>query len=253
MSRPRHSRVDGIVLRARNMGEADRVFTLFTRERGKIDAVAKGVRRGRNPFSGRLEFMNEVVLELHHGRTLDVMTAVDVTASHFDVIVAPDAFAAASLVAEYVDAACQPEEPSPEIFLLLSGVLGAFHGQSNPMRFLPRFELRLLYALGFGPQFDYCVRCNRSLGACAELWLDVEDGGLACGVCRSHLAGVLELAREDVENLRALSRPLGSPLPPTLSARPLVLVAIERLMVHHLGHRPRVRAALDILRDLPVA
>ena len=52
------------MLRARNLGEADKIYTLFTRERGKIDAVAKGVRRTKSSLGGRLEFMNEVALRL---------------------------------------------------------------------------------------------------------------------------------------------------------------------------------------------
>ena len=251
MTRSRTSRVTGVVLRARNLGEADRVFTVLTLERGKIDVVAKGVRRSRSAFAGRLEFMNEVSLEIHHGRSLDVITSADVLTSHFNAIVAPDAFAAASLVAEYVDACCEREQPVPEVFALVHGVLGAFERSQQPTALLPRFELRLLDAIGLAPQLEYCVRCEAAIDRCADIWLDVEDGGLACGACRAQYEGVLELTAVDVENLRALARPAGSNLPITMRARAQSVCVIDRLLFHHLGPRPRVQVALEILRALP--
>jgi DNA repair protein RecO (recombination protein O) len=253
VTEPRRSRVVGIVLRARSLGEADRVFTLFTRERGKIDAIAKGVRRGRNLLAGRLEFMNEVTLELHRGRSFEVVTEVDLRTSHFDAIVAPDAYAAASLIAEHIDAASPYEQPAPEVYALLGGVLRAFHGGSPPLRLLPRFEMRLLSLLGFGPELDHCVGCARPLDESAEVRLDVESGGLACGSCRGSRSESLLLFVADIENLRALARPAGGALPATLTAGPRARAAIESLMLHHLGYRPRLQAALDLLRNLPVA
>lgn len=251
MTLPRTSRVTGIVLRARNLGEADRVFTLLTYERGKIDVLAKGVRRNRSSFAGRLEFMNEVSLELHHGRSFDIVTAADVVVSHFDAIVAPDAFAAASLVAEYVDACCEKEQATPEVYTLLHGVLGAFERTEQPTALLPRFQLRLLYAVGFGPQLEQCVRCAKPIELCTDVWFNVEDGGLACGACRAVREGVLELTSIDVENLRALGRPAGCGLPITMRARPLSVQVVERMLFHHLGPRPHVQVALDILNALP--
>lgn len=253
MTEPRRSRAVGIVLRARSLGEADRVYTLFTRERGKIDAIAKGVRRGRNLLAGRLEFMNEVILELHRGRSFEVVTEVDLRTSHFDAIVAPDAYAAASLIAEHIDAASPYEQPEPEVYALLGGVLRAFYGQGSPLRLLPRFEMRLLFVLGFGPELDHCVGCARPLEESAEVRLNVASGGLACGSCCRSGSECLLVGGDDIENLRALARPLGGVLPATLTAGPRALAAIERLLLHHLGFRPRLQAALDLLHNLPVA
>jgi DNA repair protein RecO (recombination protein O) len=253
MTGPRRSRAVGIVLRAWSLGEADRVFTLFTLERGKLDAVAKGVRRGRNLFAGRLEFMNEVTLELHHGRSFEVVTEVDVRTSNFDAIVAPNAYAAASLIAGHIDAVSPYEQPAPEVYSLLGGVLRAFHADGPPLRLLPRFEMRLLSVLGFGPEFDRCVSCARPLDGSAEVRLDVENGGLVCDSCCGSRSESLLLFAADIENLRALARPAGGALPATLVARPRSLAAIESLVLHHLGSRPRLQAALDLLRNLPVA
>ena len=65
------------------MGEADRIFTLFTLERGKLDAVAKGVRRPRSHFAGRLEFLNECDFLMHRGRSLEIIVSAEIRAAPF--------------------------------------------------------------------------------------------------------------------------------------------------------------------------
>lgn len=86
-------------MRGRPLGEADRIYTLLTRERGKVGAVAKGVRRARSAMSGRLEPFAEVRVSLHKGRSLDVITEARTIRSYWDGLVRPDALATASLFA----------------------------------------------------------------------------------------------------------------------------------------------------------
>src|SRR5215472_7205703 len=97
----------GIVLRARPLGEADRIVTLFTTESGKLDAVAKGVRRARSHLAGRLEFANECDFQMHRGRSLDVIVSADIVNAPWQSLVEPDRFAIAQLVSELVDAFCE--------------------------------------------------------------------------------------------------------------------------------------------------
>ena len=121
----RSASTDAIVLRGRPLGEADRIYTLLTRERGKVDAVAKGARRPKSALGGRLESLAEVRVALHRGRSLDVITEVRTITSHWNGLVRPDAFATSSLFAETVDLFCEPELPLPEIYALLAGAVAA--------------------------------------------------------------------------------------------------------------------------------
>jgi DNA repair protein RecO (recombination protein O) len=226
----------GVVLRGRNLGEADRIFTLFTTERGKMDAVAKGVRRTKSHLAGRLEFMNEVQLGMHRGRNLDVIVSADIEHAHWSRIVAPEAFAAASLVAELIDAFCEPDLPLPDVYELLTGAILAVAGAREPLTLLPRFSLRLLDALGLAPPSESCVRCSASLIGKAA-WLDAEQGGLAGEECRVNWRDVLELDVGDVANFRALGAQKGGSIRPVTRATPLVAKAIETLVSHHLGRR----------------
>ncbi|HTA37680.1 MAG TPA: DNA repair protein RecO, partial [Candidatus Acidoferrales bacterium] len=114
MTQPRAYKTRAVVLRGRVLGEADRIFTLFSTERGKIDAVAKGVRRAKSQLSGRLEFGNECQFGMHRGRSLDVIASAEIVTAHWDRLVEPERFAVFSLVAEVIDSLCEPDEALPE-------------------------------------------------------------------------------------------------------------------------------------------
>ena len=162
-------------MRARSLGEADKIYTLFTRERGKLDAVGKGVRRAQSRLGGRLEFGSESALSMHRGRSLDVVTGADLVRSRFAALAAPGAYAAAHLVVELIDAFCEPDHAEPEIYALLGGALDAIGKAPDPAAIVPRFELRLLGALGLAPADAGCVRCDGPIDDGA--WADPEAGG----------------------------------------------------------------------------
>jgi len=235
---PRTYKASGIVLHARNLGEADKIITLFTAEYGKLDAVAKGIRRAKSAFAGRLEFTNEVALSLHRGRNLDIITSADILRSHFNAVVQPDAYGAAHLMAELIESFCEPDLPVPEIYALLRGALQAFETSPDALRLLPRFQLRMLDALGLAPVCDQCVRCGETLQG-APGWLDLDAGGLAGMECHQAWLQVVELDDEDVENFRALAAPKATSQRATLTASPRAAKAVEELISYHLGRRPR--------------
>ena len=235
----RSSTTDAIVLRARPLGEADRIYTLLTRERGKVDAVAKGARRPRSAVAGRLEPLAEVRVALHKGRSLDVITEVRTIASYWSGLVRPDALATASLFAETIDLFCEPELALPEIYALLAAAIGAVAASDAPAGLVPRFQLRLLHALGLAPADDACVRCGSSFtdhGA----WLDLEAGGLGCERCYGARGDSHALDATDVANFRALGAERGSGA--ALAATLRVARAADDIVTWHLGRRPKARA-----------
>jgi DNA repair protein RecO (recombination protein O) len=241
-------KTDAFVLRGRNLGEADRIFTLFTRERGKLDAVAKGVRRIKSQNAGRLEFLTEASLTMHAGRSLDVITGATILHSEWEGLVKPAAFAAANVVAELVDAFCEPDFEQFEIYQLLQGVVHALAGAERPSELLPRFELRLLDLLGVLPSLDACVRCGADIRDADEVWLDPSAGGLVCGAC--HAGGDAgKLQGEEIFNIRALAVPRAQRggLVPTALGMPGVARAIDALVVYHLGKRAKASAFLEEL------
>ncbi|HEX3467211.1 MAG TPA: DNA repair protein RecO [Candidatus Elarobacter sp.] len=243
----RSSVTDAIVLRARPLGEADRVYTLLTRERGKVDAVGKGVRRPRSAMAGKLEPLSEVRVALHRGRSLDVVTEVRTIASYWSGLVRPDALATASLFAETIDLFCEPDLALPDIYALLGGAIAAVAASDAPAGLVPRFQLRLLHALGLAPADDACVRCGADLtgqpstgSGNAIAWLDLEAGGLGCEACYGARGDAHALDAADVTNFRALGAERGAGA--AVTATPRVARAADEIVSWHLGRRPKARA-----------
>ena len=251
MSTPgRTYKTRGIVMRARNLGEADRIVTLFTEERGKLDAVAKGVRRAKSHVAGKLEFASEALLGVHRGRNLDVIASAEIARSHWEALVDPAKYAVAHLLVELIDAFCEPDLAMPEVYALLQGALAALARSGEPLALVPRFELRLLGALGFAPEAENCLRCGASLEG-VPAWADLEAGGLTCERCRPHRADAYALDSLEVENFRALGASRGGERRAALAAAPAVARAVDAFVTHHLGKRLRSQALLVDLAQGP--
>ncbi len=249
MSAPQRSyKTAAVVLRGRTYGEADRILTLYTSERGKIDAIAKGARRTKSHLAGRLEFGNEVQLGMHRGRNLDVVVSADILTAHWQRLVQPERFAAANLVLELIDAFCEPDLAAPDVYGLLTAALRAIGQSDEPLALLPRFSMRLLDALGLAPPVDVCVHCGKAFES-GTAWLDAEQGGFGCENCRASWRDAPRLSIEDVRNLQAIAAAPGSAVAPALRANRAVAQAIEALVNHHLGRRPKAGVhALEFVR-----
>jgi DNA repair protein RecO (recombination protein O) len=239
MTAPARSyKTSAVVLRGRTYGEADRILTLFTTERGKVDAIAKGVRRTKGHLTGRLEFANEVQLGMHRGRNMDVVVSAEIEVAHWQYIVQPERFAAANLAVEMIDAFCEPDLPMSDVYALLTGALRAIGQSDEPLTLLPRFSLRLLDALGLAPPIDTCIRCGRSIAG-KTAWVDLEQGGFAGEECRVSWRNVVSLDENDMANLRGIAAARGGEVRAVVHATRSVAQAIEALVNHHLGRRPK--------------
>lgn len=183
-------------------------------------------------------------LTFHRGRNLDIITSAQTVRSHWQGLVDPDTFASASLLAEIVDAFCEPDLAMPDVYELLRGAAAALAASDEPASLVPRFELRLLSALGLAPPDDACVRCMGPFNNHGA-WLDVEAGGLTCERCGGARGELDHLQLHDVANFRAVGAPRGGPIRPVAIATPQTARAIDRLVTWHLGKRPKSRSLLD--------
>jgi recombinational DNA repair protein (RecF pathway) len=179
---------------------------------------------------------------MHRGRTLDVIVSADIRSAPWTRLVEPKRFAAASLIVELIDAFCEPELPLPDVYELLTGAIEAISRADDPRALLPRFSLRLLDMLGLAPPADTCVRCGKPLASRA--WLDAQAGGLIDESCRERWRDLPELSERDCRNFRGLGARKGGERPVVLRATPRVASAVEDLLAHHLGRRPKAGVPL---------
>jgi DNA repair protein RecO (recombination protein O) len=232
-----------VVLRGRNLGEADRILTLFTLERGKVDSVAKGIRRARSKLSGRLEFGNEVLMTLHRGRSLDVIQSAEIASERWRALVEPERFAVASMACELVDAFCEPDLALPEVYELLVGMLAAVAASNQPRALAPRFSMRLLDALGLAPPLDTCIQCGNPIEG-GRAWVDAQAGGLVDEACRERWRDLPELNAGELRNLQSIAAAKSGAGRATAHATPSVAEAVELFVAHHLGRKPKSMTAV---------
>ena len=191
-------RDEAIVLRTHKLGEADRIITFLSRHRGKVRAVAKGVRRTSSKFGARLEPFSHVDLQFAVGRTLDIVVQAESLAAFGEPLVDDyPAYTAGQVMLETADRLVVEEgEPSLQQYLLLVGALKVLNrGTSDGFR-AAVVDLGFLSApglsvAGYAPSFHDCARCG-VVGP--HQAFSPAAGGVVCERCRpparpAHLCG----------------------------------------------------------------
>jgi DNA repair protein RecO (recombination protein O) len=169
----------GIVIGRTNFGEADRIVRFITQDHGKVNAVAKGVRKIKSRSGGHLELFGEVTLMLATGRNLDVVTSARLQWYPHDLATDYDRLGLAYMFATATDRLTEPGQPQPNLFALLSEALHSVDGGAGGV--LPElwFKLRLLDVQGYRPELNACTICSRS-DADLQYHFDATRGGLVC-------------------------------------------------------------------------
>ncbi|MCC6382197.1 MAG: DNA repair protein RecO [Dehalococcoidia bacterium] len=181
--RPRVYRTEGLILRRRNLGEADSVFTVLTANGAKLDAVARGIRRARSRMRGHLEPLTRSQLLLARGRTLDVFTQAQTLHAYRGLREDLERSALAIYCAELADRFAVEQAEQPGLYPLLLAVFDTLEAGA-PAQVLRWFELQILSLAGYDLQLDACALCSARLPP-AETLLAASAGGLVCAGCRA--------------------------------------------------------------------
>ncbi len=175
-------RVEAVVLRHSDWGEADRLLGLFTREQGKLRAVAKGARRVRSRKAGHLEPFTRVTLMLARGRDLWIVTQADTVDAYLPLREDLERIAHASYVVELLDRFTYEEGANRPLYQLLVETLARLTELDNPFLALRYYEIRLLDLLGFRPQLVNCVHCGELIQP-QDQYFSALLGGALCPRC----------------------------------------------------------------------
>jgi DNA repair protein RecO (recombination protein O) len=228
----------GVVLRTYKLGETDRIVVLMTEQHGKVRAVAKGVRKPKSKFAGRLEPLSHVSLQLFEGRNLHTITQAESIdhwrATREDL----ERLTAGIALVEAVDHLAQENQPNERLYQMLVGALRTI--EARPAAALvPAFLLKLLAAEGVRPELDACVSCGDDGPFVA---FDPDAGGVLCRTCRRGIAvstPAIDMMRRILSG--SLLAVLDEPISPVTHE---VDVTATRFFEHHVERRLRAVHAL---------
>lgn len=230
-------KTEAVVLRSIRYGEADRILHLYSRDRGRIGAIAKGARKPKSRFGGRLEPFFRLDLMLHEGRS-DLMTVTSVTTVDGYPRLRSDGAAigagarACDAVLRLLDAA----EPNPPAYNLLCRYLELLDTPGNPraaaLEIALSFRLKLALVAGFAPELASCARCGEAEHLAG---FSGAAGGVVCGSCEAGSFGLSEAAHTFM--VEALAKPLNE----APAAEPTALRQVERAVGETLEHHAHVQ------------
>ncbi len=240
-------KTQAIVLRSMRFSEADRILHLYTADRGRIGAIAKGVRKTKSRFGARLEPLSHVELLLHEGSgELQTITGVDLLHSHHAVRESSYRLNAGLIGAEAMLRLFGEPEANERAFTALARFLDLLEevsapagGRSELDSLVLSFQLKLLWLAGYLPHLTSCVECGeRELAG-----FSARAGG---AICRQHAVGSLNLSSEGLAAVeRLLSTPLADAVDAPLGdrARRDALAVITSSYEEHGGFRLRTLSA----------
>jgi DNA repair protein RecO (recombination protein O) len=206
MSEFRSFRLEAVVLRHTDWGEADRLLVLYTRQQGKARAIAKGVRKLTSRKAGHLEPFTHVSLQLSRGRDLLIVTQVETLHAYPRIREDLSLTGSAAYVIELLDRFIPDEEIAvPGLFRLLTETLTRLSAEDDPWLAVRYYEMRLLDFLGFRPRLFECANCGREILA-EDQFFSFGAGGVICPRCGEGLKGIHPISLEALKYLRHFQR-----------------------------------------------
>jgi DNA repair protein RecO (recombination protein O) len=244
-------RTKAIVLRRQNLGEADRILTLYTHDHGKLKVVAKGVRKPQSRKAGHVELFAQVDVLIARGRSsLDVLSQADLIDAYQPIREDLIHTTYAAHFVELLDAFTEEADESPPLYQLLVDGL-SWLGQTTDLRRTARYyELHLLGLAGYRPELFRCVVCGEPIQA-RDQFYSAADGGVICPSCgHAHPRGK-PISLDVLKVLRYMqTRPFE--VVEQLTLRPAVLAETERILhgtlTYHLERRLKSVSFLRRLR-----
>jgi DNA repair protein RecO (recombination protein O) len=233
-TRFRSQRVEGIVLRHQDWGEADRLLWLYTRQLGKIRALAKGVRKMRSRKAGHLEPFTLVQLLLAEGRDMLIITQAEAVDQHIDLRADLVRIGYAAYVVELLDRFTYEEGENTSLFRLLADTLKRLDASPEPAFAVRYYEIRLLDRVGFRPHLFNCAVCEEAIQS-EDQYFSAEHGGVVCPACAPRVAGLRPISQPALRLLRHLQRSDYAQAQ-RLSLLPLVDREVEQLMHHYITY-----------------
>jgi len=269
MRQPHSYPTEAIVLGRTDVGEADRILTLFTPNKGKFHAIAKGIRRPTSKKAGHLEYLSHSQLQLALGRNLDIVTQAEIRESFLRLRADLWHMTCGLYLAELIDSFIEEHTPQPDVYTLMLQALRGLEADSIDMQrqknqetpsaaagqeytrsnlLLRHFEIHLLSQTGYEPAFRHCAHCSSELLP-EENGFSPTLGGALCPRCSRQWARPLSINALKV--LRVLQRSAGRDIPRLrldMSLQNETEMVMRGLLRFHLERDLKSWSFLDMVR-----
>jgi DNA repair protein RecO (recombination protein O) len=228
----RSHRTEGVVLKYKEWGETDRLLTIFTREFGKVQAIAKGVRKPKSRKAGHLEPFTRVNLLLAQGRDLYILTQAEAIETYPEIKNDLINLGYGSYIIELLNSLTYEEGENKKLYRLLVNTLARLNCGDDPLIVSHYYEIRLLQIAGFQPQLFSCVQCKNKILA-EDQFFSARLGGVLCPTCGKRLTEVFSVSQDALKYLRHFQR---SSYPDALRAKikPGIDAEIEKIMMFYI-------------------
>ena len=241
-----------IVIRAIEFSETSLVVTLFTREFGKIGALAKGARRLKSPLESALDLLAlcRIVFLHKSSEALDLLTEAKLLRRFRPAGRNLAGLYAAYYVAELLGEMTDDDDPHPELFDLADRTLAALAAGEPVAKCVVRFELGALRLLGHAPSLDGCVECGIPVTPAGRVAFGLLDGGVLCPKCRAGKKQVVQVSAGVLRAMAQLADPGGvawRSVQISPSGLGEMRGLLNRYFTHLLGRKPKMHEYLRML------
>jgi DNA repair protein RecO (recombination protein O) len=192
----KHYTSDAITLKSYDLNDADKIVVMYSKEKGLIKSVAKGVKRPKSKLGSRLDLLMANSLQLSKGRSMDIICQAQ-TINNFknirdDILKLLISSYLSEIVANY---GMENDPSSVEIYNILYDAIETISEAQTKIEILVvaiKFQLKIMYHIGIMPEFSSCLCCKKKL-LNEKLYFSIEKGGIYCKECVTHIASFIEM------------------------------------------------------------
>lgn len=239
-------KAEAIAIRLQDFSETSQIAWFYTREFGRISALAKGSKRERNNFEGRLDLLchNDIVFARKSRTTLHILTECKLLDRFMGLRAGVDRLYAALYAAELIREMTPPEESQPPLFELLLETLRALSRGEATDAVLLRFEVRLLALTGYAPLLATCVACQAADLPRGSVAYSAALGGVLCRACKGRDPKSVGVPRTALATLAQLAEAETEAAADATQLSHGLLAVLRKLMkatiTNHLGQEPKL-------------
>ncbi len=195
-----HNETDAIILDSRQHGESDVILTLFCRDFGRINVIAKGGKKSKKRFVNKLEIFSSIraLLRRSGKKGLPLLEDAELVASHIKIRENVARYTTASVVQEILLAGTRDHDPAKHLFHLTQWAFQELSMKNEHLMVLLCFFTVYLEAIGYRPELEYCLECGNKNAIQSDHLFNVFKGGILCGQCSQYVGTTIPLSQQSI-------------------------------------------------------